>query len=384
MVVLRCTQKLLVRLKRAGDLPAVKSTTRLGDWYGNILRIGRRQHLLFISERSRLSVVLPIAEAKRLSDLFPDAVCERLAIVGVTAADIADERVRMFGPLIYKLIDEVTRLDNPPLLVFGARMNVFERQLKAIEGRADARIFELGDLSNNEITSLLAVLEQHAQLGRLAAMSPGQRLDEFRVRAKKQILVAMREATQGYGFDEIVRDEFTQLDSRETRILFLCAAVATAELIDLSREQLLACAEEGPAEALVTVRRNLRGLLIEDEAGRMPARHRAFAGQTQTVLGEVGISAFLAHEDLEVSDEWRDCLLRELAQCQLFVPLLSKHYLLSTWAQQESGFIVSRLQEVVVAPLSLDGTRSGGFLSHLQTSALAKIDPLLLARNGPD
>ena len=34
-------------------------------------------------------------EAKRLGTVFPDAVCERLAIVGVAAADIADERMRM-------------------------------------------------------------------------------------------------------------------------------------------------------------------------------------------------------------------------------------------------------------------------------------------------
>jgi len=95
MVVLRCTQKLLVRLKQTGDLSAVESTTRLGDWYGNVLRIGRRQHLLLISERSRLPVVLPISEVKRLGAVFPDAVCGRLAIVGVSAADIADERARM-------------------------------------------------------------------------------------------------------------------------------------------------------------------------------------------------------------------------------------------------------------------------------------------------
>ena len=95
MVVLRCTQKLLVRLKRAGDLPVVESTTRLGDWYGNILRIGRRQHLLFISEQSRLPVVLPITESKRLTTVFPDAVCERLAIVRVNPEDVADERARM-------------------------------------------------------------------------------------------------------------------------------------------------------------------------------------------------------------------------------------------------------------------------------------------------
>ena len=95
MVVLRCTQKLLVRLKQVGDLPDAESTTRLGDWYGNILRIGRRQHLLFISERSRLPVVIPIREGKRLGAVFPDAVCEVLANVGVTAADVAEERSRM-------------------------------------------------------------------------------------------------------------------------------------------------------------------------------------------------------------------------------------------------------------------------------------------------
>ena len=72
-----------------------ESTTRLGDWYGNILRIGRRQHLLFISERSRLPVVIPIREAKRLAAVFPDVVCEVLAAVGISASDIADERFRM-------------------------------------------------------------------------------------------------------------------------------------------------------------------------------------------------------------------------------------------------------------------------------------------------
>ena len=84
-----------MRLKQVGDLPAVESTTRLGDWYGNILRIGRRQHLLFISERSRLAVVIPIREGKRLAEVFPDAVCEALSNVGVAVTDIADERSRM-------------------------------------------------------------------------------------------------------------------------------------------------------------------------------------------------------------------------------------------------------------------------------------------------
>jgi len=95
MVVLRCTQKLLARLKQADNLPVVESTTWLGDWYGNVLQLGRRQHLLFISERSRLPVVIPIREARNLITIFPDAVCDVLAAVGVPAANIAEERLRM-------------------------------------------------------------------------------------------------------------------------------------------------------------------------------------------------------------------------------------------------------------------------------------------------
>jgi len=95
MVVLRCTRKLLARLKRTGEMPPAESTTTLGDWYGNILHIGRREHLLFISERSRLPVVIPIREAKHLEALFPEAVCDVLATVGVAAADLAGERAKM-------------------------------------------------------------------------------------------------------------------------------------------------------------------------------------------------------------------------------------------------------------------------------------------------
>ena len=75
--------------------PDIVSSTRLGDWYGTILQIGRRQHLLLISERSRLPVVIPIREAKRLEAVFSSAACDVFAAVGIGAKDIADERSRM-------------------------------------------------------------------------------------------------------------------------------------------------------------------------------------------------------------------------------------------------------------------------------------------------
>jgi hypothetical protein len=95
MVVLRCTQTLLLRLKQFDDAPDVRTTTKLGDWYGNLIRMGNRHILLFISERSRLPIMLPVREANRLRSSFPDAVCQALAAIGVPAEIVERERLEM-------------------------------------------------------------------------------------------------------------------------------------------------------------------------------------------------------------------------------------------------------------------------------------------------
>ena len=96
---------------------------------------------------------------------------------------------------------------------------------------------------------------------------------------------------------------------------------------------------------------------------------RKFGQQAKDVLGEVGIDAFLAHEDMETSEQWRERILSELRRCDLFVPLLSRNFLESKWALQEVGFIASR-PKVTIAPLSIDETLPFGFMSHVQSSPI--------------
>jgi hypothetical protein len=97
---------------------------------------------------------------------------------------------------------------------------------------------------------------------------------------------------------------------------------------------------------------------------------KRYAGQTRSVLAEVGIEAFLAHEDLEISAEWRTRIIEELARCDLFVPLLSSNFLASKWAPQEVGYIISR-PNVVIVPISIDGTIPFGFMSHVQSRPIS-------------
>ena len=95
MVVLRCTCQLLMRLKYPDEDTSAESTTRLGDWYGTLIRFGRQHVLLFISERSRLPILLPARDADRLALAFPKAVSEMLIGFGVPTAAVEQERSLM-------------------------------------------------------------------------------------------------------------------------------------------------------------------------------------------------------------------------------------------------------------------------------------------------
>lgn len=95
------------------------------------------------------------------------------------------------------------------------------------------------------------------------------------------------------------------------------------------------------------------------------------AGKLKTVLSGCGITSFLAHEDINVSEEWRVKILEEIGKADIFVCLLSNNYFKSSWCVQESGIAAYR-KDITIVPLSIDGTIPQGFISNVQS---VKIDP---------
>lgn len=96
---------------------------------------------------------------------------------------------------------------------------------------------------------------------------------------------------------------------------------------------------------------------------------KSVAGKIQQVLKEVGVKSFLAHEDIEVSKEWRTTILEEIARAAVFVCVLSKSYYESEWCVQESGIAAYR-DNMTIIPLSLDGSIPKGFVGHIQSTAV--------------
>jgi len=95
MFALRCTQKLLDRIKASPDSEPVPPDTVLGDWYANIVRAGRTQLVLAVSERTLLPVVVPLKEARTVARRISEAVEPMLLSIGIPAEAVIIERNTM-------------------------------------------------------------------------------------------------------------------------------------------------------------------------------------------------------------------------------------------------------------------------------------------------
>jgi hypothetical protein len=109
------------------------------------------------------------------------------------------------------------------------------------------------------------------------------------------------------------------------------------------------------------------------------SRDKTYGAAVRKALSEVNLESFLAHDDLRVSEEWKARILAELRQCKIFVPLLSKAFRSSAWCAQETGFVVER-GNVLIIPLSIDGTVPFGFISHIQCHRIHStgVDPQII------
>lgn len=94
MVVLRCTRKLLPRvdgrLPNSGELP--KSTTRLGDWYANIVGgVGRQHIVLGVSGVTLLPVLVPAAPYGTMLSRFAESTGQVLRALKIDEAKVVAE-----------------------------------------------------------------------------------------------------------------------------------------------------------------------------------------------------------------------------------------------------------------------------------------------------
>ena len=86
-------------------------------------------------------------------------------------------------------------------------------------------------------------------------------------------------------------------------------------------------------------------------------------------LNEYGVTAFVAHDDIEPMEEWQEEIRQALLKMNLLVALLSPGFESSAWTDQEVGAAVGR--DIPVVPVRM-GKDPYGFIGKYQALS---IDP---------
>lgn len=157
-----------------------------------------------LRERAALEFDL-LANASRL-------IGQRLIVLVDDGADRAAE--------VADFMERATSSRLPVTLIAAARTNEWKARTAELAIPKTSE-FEVRHLSSEEIDRVLAKLEEFNELGELAGLSTGERTDRFRLAAERQLLVALREATEGKRFDEIVRDEYDRIPTDEAKKAYL-------------------------------------------------------------------------------------------------------------------------------------------------------------------
>jgi hypothetical protein len=91
MITLRCTQKLQKLLGIVAANTLESTTATLGDWYANLIPTVSGDLIIFVNEKSLLTVAIPIWESNNFVSLFRLRVANLLEMIGINPEEIVNE-----------------------------------------------------------------------------------------------------------------------------------------------------------------------------------------------------------------------------------------------------------------------------------------------------
>ncbi|MEN7529821.1 SIR2 family protein [Cupriavidus sp. DL-D2] len=165
----------------------------------------------------------------------------------------------------------------PRIKIFGAeRENIWSRRASGKLRNLTIQPIFIRDFSEKDAVAILDKIEKYGSWTRLAQLKPKERLNELMVRARKQLLIAMWEATAGRGFEKIVEDDYTSLRSDDERLFMLIVGLATVNRASASEELIKrALISVGLLGQLPSFERNLAGIVLHDHA-KFSVRHPVY------------------------------------------------------------------------------------------------------------
>lgn len=99
------------------------------------------------------------------------------------------------------------------------------------------------------------------------------------------------------------------------------------------------------------------------------SKDRKKAGALKRGLEPYGVDVFVAHDDLQPTEEWQRVIVRRLRGCDVFFCLMSDNFRTSLWTDQETGMAVALRKHIVALKTSRDPY---GFIAKYQALRVRK------------
>jgi Flp pilus assembly protein TadD, contains TPR repeats len=196
-----------------------------------------------------------------------------VASLGDTPIFLVDNAARSARPLA-EILQRLRNERRRACFLLAERLNEWRAARPAL--RPEEHLIE--PLSDAEIDRLLGYLESHHALNKLEALEPALRVAAVKEKHEKQLLVAMKEATEGTPFDAIIESEFRNLPAGLARELYAVVSCAFS-VRELVRDRVVAAVlGETLPRMYDSTRDSTEGVviweLIAEETGEYAARTR--------------------------------------------------------------------------------------------------------------
>lgn len=228
---------------------------------------------LHLSEVSKLQVL----EYQEGTTSFRQCMISLKKYLGddVRAVILIDE-FHIFHEDIWEVVSDST-FSNISFLT-SARSGEWHDRLKR-QARGDHSTLAFQRFDESDIPEIIGAIEKYFAAPTFNRLSLTERHARFH-KSRKQLLIAMREATESKGFDEIIEDEFSRIESLAQRYLLFIVAVATIPRVGLERSTIVSILHQlGVAEVFGDLVASLEGIVDQSKDGRFQARHQLYASE---------------------------------------------------------------------------------------------------------
>lgn len=117
-------------------------------------------------------------------------------------------------------------------IVCAERQNIWDSRLQSILGRFCHNPQKLGQIRREDVGPILQRLQAYGPWTRLEAMQPSEREKEIYDKSRRQLLIGLMEATEGEGFEKIIKRDYAAITEHDQRALLVLVGLATVHRAD--------------------------------------------------------------------------------------------------------------------------------------------------------